>query len=76
MDLRELVKSRFNGVNGDHVLEVSLEDLRRLVDECDELKTALREIAASGWNGEPVDFCHPEGCTSPGRARLALAETK
>lgn len=29
------MKSRFNSASGDHILEVNLEDLRRLVNECD-----------------------------------------
>lgn len=39
--------------------------------ECERLRAALREIQRQEWR-HGTDFCHPEGCESPGIARRAL----
>lgn len=50
-----------------------LKDIAKLRAENKRLRDALKEIADNGYLGvKGQDFCHPEGCESPGIAQKAL----
>lgn len=48
-------------------------DIVTLGQEVGRLRAALGKIANEAWNTH-AEFCHPDGCDSPGIARAALAE--
>ena len=49
------------------------DEIERLNAENARLREALEKIANEAWNTH-AEFCHPDGCDSPGIARAALAE--
>ena len=51
-------------------------EIDRLNAEIARLREALQDIADEAWHsndGTRAEYCHPEGCESPGIARAALA---